>query len=279
MKKILGILFLVMSFASAKSATQVPDICIIKKDSTTSDTLAMFSYPLEDYFEKIGTRDLAGFKTCESPACTRGYQAVWFVENDSLFLINIQGCNEHMSWCDEAAIPNLKKIFDEALNNNKVFASWAYGSFRCFEGNEIPYLKSQMFVADRLLKIKQGKVTRIKRYVNVKKKSKSFAVEDNTPEFLLGIIQSNINWNVLPKRGTRQFVVDIQVVVKKNRRTQLTVKTNASKRSVQLIEQELKRCLKSLRWYQYTQLGRKITVSFNIKAEFDIDNKLITIIK
>lgn len=279
MKRVLGILFLVFYFASIHSATQVPDICIIRKDTARLDTLVMFSYPLEDYFEKIGTRNLAGFKTCESPACSRGYQAVWLVENDSLFLINIQGCNEHMSWCDEAAIPNLKKIFGEASKQNKVFASWAYGSYRCFEGDVIPHLKNQMFVADRVLNIKQGELKKEKRYVNVIKKSKSFAVEENTPEFVLSIIQTNINWNALPKRGPKQFVVDIQLIIQKNRKTQIQVKTNASKRNLILIETELLRCLKKFKWYKYKQLGKNVSVSFNIKAEFDIDNKLITIIK
>ncbi|MBN1462470.1 MAG: hypothetical protein JW922_02185, partial [Paludibacteraceae bacterium] len=97
MKKVIGILCFLLIAGKAFTASQVPDICIIKKDSV-QDTLSIFVFPLEDYFELKGEKNLGGFKNCNSPSCSRGYQAVWLIENDSLFLINIQGCNEGMSW-------------------------------------------------------------------------------------------------------------------------------------------------------------------------------------
>lgn len=278
MKKIFGIYLFLFIVASAFAATQVPDICIIKKDSTQSDTLVMFSYPLEEYFEKVGTRDLAGFKTCESTACSRGYQAVWLVENDSLFLVNIQGCNEHMSWCDEAAIPNLKKVFGDESINNKVFAKWSFGKYRCFEGDEIPYLKKQMFNSERIIVVKSGRVKKINRYVNVKTRDKSFGVERNTPEFILNTIQTNINWKALPKRE-QKWIADIEITIKKNGKTLIKVKTNASKNSIAQTEIELTRCLKNFKWFQYKQLGKKIDVAFSVKAQFEADKQIITIIK
>lgn len=129
-------------------ATQVPDICLIKKDSVHYDTLVFFVFPLEDYFDEVGSRDLAGFKSCESNSCTRGYQAIWLVENDSLFLYKLQGCNEHMSWCDESSIPDLKEIFGDECINDRVFARWAKGKYRAFDGKIIPCIKKQMFYTE-----------------------------------------------------------------------------------------------------------------------------------
>lgn len=278
MHKILGTIILFFIFASTFAATQVPDLCIIKKDTTESDTLVMFSYPLEEYFEKTGSRDLGGFKTCESPACSRGYQAVWLVENDSLFLINIQGCNEHMSWCDEASIPNLKKVFGEDSKSDRVYAKWVYGKYRCFEGDEIPYLKKQLFNAERLLNVKYGKVKRISKYQNVKTRDKSFGVETNTPEFLISVLQTNINWKALPKRDNK-WIADIEFTIKKNGKTTLKIKTNASKNAVTLIEEELLRCMKNYKWFQYREQGKRIEVSFNVKAQFEVDKQVITLIK
>jgi hypothetical protein len=261
------------------SATQVPDICIIKNDSTHIDTLITFSYPLEDYFEKIGTRDLPGFKSCESNACTRGYQAVWLVENDSLFLLNIQGCNEYMSWCDEASLPNLHLMFGRQSKNNRVYADWVNGKYIFFEGDEIPYLKKQLFNAERILSFKNGKLKRTKRYLNVKPRKKSFGVEENTPEFLLSFIQQNINWKAIPKKDPSKWITDIEVLIKKNGYTQLSIKTTGSKSFKAAVEKELSRCLKNFRWFQYRQSGSRIEVSFVVKAQFDNEKQIITIIK
>jgi hypothetical protein len=166
MKRVIGMLFLLLIVGKAFAASQVPDICIIKT-AKTQDTLSAFVFPLEDYFELKGDRNLGGFKYCESNSCTRGYQAVWLVENDSLFLINIQGCNEQMSWCDESSIPNLKTLFGDSCINNRVYASWVSGNYRFFEGDEIPIIDKQIFNAERQVTFNQGKVKKNKRVVNV----------------------------------------------------------------------------------------------------------------
>ncbi|MDR3706555.1 MAG: hypothetical protein P4L28_11700 [Paludibacteraceae bacterium] len=278
MKQIIGILLLFFMVEGAFAASQVPDICMIRKD-TVQDTLAFFVYPLEDYFEQQGERNLGGFKSCESNACQRGYQAVWKVEHDSLFLVNIQGCNEHMSWCDETTLPNLRRIFGDQCVGNKVFAKWVFGKYRAFEGNEVPYLKKQLFNAERELKIIGGKVKWIHRYVNVMPRNKSFAVEPNTPDFMVYFIKSNLNWKAIPKRDPNKWIADMDIYIKKNGKAYVKIKTTGTTSFVTATEKEFNRVLQKTKWFKYREKGKRIEVCFNVRAEFDADKQIISVIK
>lgn len=279
MKHFVGILLFLFVAEGLFAASQVPDICMIRKDTAAEDTLALFTYPLEDYFEQEGERNLGGFKSCESNACQRGYQAVWRVQNDSLFLINIQGCNEHMSWCDESALPSLRKVFGYKCVNNKVYATWATGKYIAFEGAEVPYLKKQLFNAERELKIDAGKVERIRRYINVKPRKKAFAVEQNTPDFIAYFIKTNINWKAIPRREPNKWIADMDFYIKKNGRSYVKLKTTGTQTFVVATEKEFNRIVKKMKWFKYRERGRRIEVCFNVRAEFDSEKELITVIK
>ncbi len=280
MKRFVSIYILSLFFSGITyGATQVPDICIVKKDSIHIDTLVFFVYPLEDYFDEVGSRDLAGFKSCESNSCLRGYQAVWLVENDSLFLYNIQGCNEYMSWCDESSIPNLKDIFGDDCKNDRVFARWTNGKYRAFDGDVIPCVKKQMFYTEKLIKVKDGEVRKIKRYVNVKPRRKAVPISVATPEMITLFLEEKINWKAMPKRGVDEWVGEIYFTVKKNGRASIKLKTNASDRTIYQTETELFRSLKEIRWYRYYQLGKKVELQFSVKAKFDMANQKVILIK
>ncbi|MDR1679099.1 MAG: hypothetical protein LBR81_04905 [Prevotellaceae bacterium] len=278
MKRIFAAILPLFASLYCFAATQVPDICLIRKDSV-QDTLLMFVFPLEDYFEQTGSREMGGFQSCESPACTRGYQAVWQVERDSFFLYNLQGCNAFMSWCDESSLPSLHEMFGSDCVNNRVFARWTTGNYRAFEGQAVPYLNRQIFTSERLIRIKNGKVRKIKHYLNVKPRRKSFAVEQNTPNFLLMHIRDELNWKALPKREPKQWIADLQFTILKNGKTTVKVRTTGSKSFVTALETELNRVMKKIRWFQYRQLGKNIVVSFRISAEFDSEKQTVDLMK
>lgn len=278
MKKVIGMLLFLLIVGKAFAASQVPDICIIKNKNTL-DTLSVYVFPLEEYFEIIGDKNLGGFKYCESNSCTRGYQAVWLVENDSLFLINIRGCNEQMSWCDESSIPDLKTMFGDSCINNRVFASWVSGNYRFFEGDEIPIIDKQIFNAEQQVTFNHGKAKKIKRKINVSCNKKSIEINEKTPEFILNTIREDFYWTNMPVMLKQKWYAEMEITVLKNKKTKIKLITDTSEEFRLAAEQEYLRCLDKIRWCQYKQMGKKFEIIFVVRAYFERNNKIITIIK
>lgn len=83
MKKTLYLIFLIKCISSF-ATVQHPDILLIK-----NDTFGIAPFPLEQYFDNIGTHYIPKFKGCLSSALWRKYIAVWELKNDSLFLRRI----------------------------------------------------------------------------------------------------------------------------------------------------------------------------------------------
>ena len=279
MKKASGILIFLLTLGQAFGASQVPDIGIFKKDSI-QDSLSLFIFPLEDYLEKHADEDkLKGFNNCESPSCARGYQAVWLIENDSLFIHTIQGCNKQMSWCDESTIPDLKTIFGEDAPESRFFAHWVNGKYSFFEGEQIPLIDKFIFEDERLVKCKNGEVESIKHKKNVKKKQKTIGINNETPKFILYRIHNAFNWRGLPKLKKDKWYAELTITVKNNGKTAIQLLTDTPEDFRIAAEAEYLRCLKNLRWHKYKQQGKKVEVSFKVRAYFERHDQIITIIK
>jgi hypothetical protein len=87
------ILILFLPFKSMASP-QLPDYIIYK-----SDTIPVYQLILEEYFGHMEIPDQGSlfglkFRNNASLNCWRGYQAIYLIENDSLFLKNIINCHE-----------------------------------------------------------------------------------------------------------------------------------------------------------------------------------------
>jgi hypothetical protein len=82
----------------------MPDYLIFKKD-----TIATFNLILEEYFqkqEKVATEKLFGlsFRDHASFNCWRGYQAIYEIDRDSLFLVGVINCGERRSGTIDTAV-------------------------------------------------------------------------------------------------------------------------------------------------------------------------------
>ncbi len=67
---------------------QIPDLLIYE-----NDTLALYSNPLESYFNNGNPRPkYISASQCWSTACWRGYQAIWEVKDNKLYLNSITDC-------------------------------------------------------------------------------------------------------------------------------------------------------------------------------------------
>ncbi|QHT68057.1 hypothetical protein GXP67_16125 [Rhodocytophaga rosea] len=84
------LLLLLFSFLpfSSKGTAQRPDLLIYQ-----GDTLALYANPLEAYYTEQNPRPRNfGINSCWSTACWRGYQALWEIREDHLYLLAIMDC-------------------------------------------------------------------------------------------------------------------------------------------------------------------------------------------
>jgi len=115
------------------ASPQMPDYIIFK-----GDTIATYNLILEQYLQRHDTvkseqlfglsfrNDLNGNVSLN---CWRGYQAIYKIDNDSLFLVNIINCGERRNGTIDkvASFKKMKEIFGDDLINDKVYINWFSG--------------------------------------------------------------------------------------------------------------------------------------------------------
>jgi len=144
-KKLIILFLLLVPIINLKASPQAPDYLIIG-----NDTLSLYQLILEDYLylveQPTDSNSLFGFSFRNdfgygiSTDCWRGYQAVYSLENDSLFLKYIIPCNS-IKKLDTSDINNsneqIQKVFHEKVKNNKVFIDWYSSEFTIPKGKPI----------------------------------------------------------------------------------------------------------------------------------------------
>lgn len=120
----------------------MPDYVIFK-----GDTLATYNLILEQYLQArdTGAREqlfALSFRESLSGSfslnCWRGYQAIYKIENDSLFLVDIINCGERNGIIDKAAsIEKMKVIFGDNVINDRVYSFWFSGALNFPLNNNI----------------------------------------------------------------------------------------------------------------------------------------------
>lgn len=124
-------LLLSLSFWSSGllGSPQTPDYIIIK-----GDTIPTYNLLLESYLQKLDTVEAQrlfglAFRDGASTNCWRGYQAIYLLQNDSLFLVDIINCgalrNKTMDKLE--SLKKMRTIFGAAVRQNRVFINWFSG--------------------------------------------------------------------------------------------------------------------------------------------------------
>ncbi len=131
MKSILTILFAMLITSGLYASPQSPDFIVIGKD-----TIGTYNLLLEKYLQKIdsnNTGQMFGltFRKSNSMNCWRGYQAIYTLQNDSLFLTDIIECGELLygSIDKVESREKIKAIFGDKFKNDRVFIYWYDGVF------------------------------------------------------------------------------------------------------------------------------------------------------
>lgn len=166
-------LFIIVPAVQAFASPQVPDFIIYR-----NDTIATYNLMLEQYLQSRDTAaspQLFGLSFRGgneiSFSCWRGYQAIYKIENDSLFLVDIIRCGERRNGkIDKAAsYQKMKAIFGDELINNRVFINWFLGDISFPINNKVIRWDGvfyTIFEKETVVNIVAGKVLKTEAVVN-----------------------------------------------------------------------------------------------------------------
>lgn len=152
----------------------MPDYIIYK-----NDTIATYNLLVEQYLQKhdqTNREQLFGltFRDGASFNCWRGYQAIYKIQNDSLFLSDIINCGSiRNKTLDRSASPQkMHAIFGDKLVGDKVFIDWFSGDLSFPLTNKLLRWDGvfyRIFEEETVLHIHNGKllnVENVKNYVD-----------------------------------------------------------------------------------------------------------------
>ena len=132
------ITILSLSIFSLKATMQEGDIVIFN-----NDTLRSLTYPLNSYPNFKAIKD--SIQNKYNWGCTAnwtGYQCVWKIEDDKLFLIEIKAP------CGGKERVDLKELFGKEFQNNRVYADWFTGTLVTGKGETLTHLLDKRFVTE-----------------------------------------------------------------------------------------------------------------------------------
>ncbi len=282
MKKRLIILFLVLvPIVNLKASPQIPDYLIIG-----NDTLPLYQLILEDYLHSLeqstDSNSLFGFSFrndfgygITSTNCWRGYQAVYSLENDSLFLKYIIPCNS-IRKLDVDDIHNsneqIQKIFHEKVKNNKVFIDWYSSEFTIPKGRPIWWdgIFTTIYDKEELYTIRKGILVdkhiinnyqKVKGGISRKKKEMSKAIFNEIKK---------LNW----KKLDNEFLCDDMYCLEIDSRGKV-INVEKSNRGTKLDEDDIhcqeiiKNQLKNLQFDIILYHGRPFNDKFCVEVFYD----------
>jgi hypothetical protein len=171
MSYFLPISILILSSFQLFASPQMPDYIIYK-----NDTIVTYNLILEDYLQSheiVETKNLFGlsFRSGSSSNCWRGYQAIYKIENDSLFLVGIINCGERRSGKIDnvASFEKMKAIFNDKVINSRVYVNWLSGDINFPLNNKVLRWDGVFYTIyekEAIISISSGKVFEIKDVKN-----------------------------------------------------------------------------------------------------------------
>jgi len=191
------LIFLALALKSFATG-QIPDLLIVG-----GDTLRLYANPLELYFTQGYPREFPGLMGCGSTACWRGYQAIWTIIDNKLYLLRIQSCHR-AEQCSDTRPANLQQMFGDRFKDGKVFANWVTDSLTAPFGNSLRYVHmgyASTYEYDKLISVKAGNIEFIKDFHNIFPDPKRLSRYDDSlmHKTIFNLVDKKIRWNNLKK--------------------------------------------------------------------------------
>ncbi len=252
---------------------QLPDYIIYE-----GDTIPIYNLILEQYFEntKIGeTESLIGLKFRDGASlnCWRGYQAIYQIKNDSLFLSNVISCGElsyNKPIDQNASIKRLRDIFKEKVVNDRVHLDWYSGNISLPNGKLLRWDRVfyKSFISEVLIRIKSGvskETLTIENYIDDPNRLDRY--DYYTPLFkIYKEIKRKLKWKNLPDDG-RFWWEDFVITIGKDGKINKVI--NLDEEAEPEYAKAIKDALSDLSWDIIKVSGEPIEENFRLSLEFD----------
>lgn len=256
--KLITIILLCLISGQLFGTAQIPDLLIYQ-----DDTLAIYSNPLEVYFDRKGARTIGEVDLEKVDQCTalwRGYVGTWKIENDSLFLINIE-----TDYCGDNPIEiDLGKEF----SRDKIFADWV--SFEVLNpyGKQIKYIHQgyeSIYEYERGFEFANGKLITINNYDNSKSRESVYSKE---PKILQKFLFENINWKLIESQNLtdKKRIIARFRIGEDEKPTAIEIVRGVN----QQIDKEAERIIKLIPdWDVYYRRGKIVEIQWTLPIFFD----------
>lgn len=237
---------------------QIPDFLIYQ-----GDTLAIYSNPLEGYFEKKGMRIICEIDFEKGNHCTalwRGYVGTWKIENDSLFLVNIE-----TDYCSENPI---KLDISKEFSTDRIFANWVSFEILNPYGKQIKYVHQgyeSIYEYERGFEFIKGKLIKINNYDNSKSRESDYSKD---PKILHKFLYENIDWKLIEAQNLsdEKGVIARFMIGKDEKPTKIQIVRGIN----QQIDSEAKRIIKEIPdWDVYYRRGKVEETQWTLPIFFD----------
>lgn len=259
-KNIISIIIFIVTPLGLLASPQIPDYIIYEKD-----TIATYNLILEQYLQQqdTGKADkLFGliFRNGASLNCWRGYQAVYKIENDSLFLTDIINCGELSNGKINKvqSVGKIKTIFADRLINDKVYIDWFDGKINFPLINKILRWDGvfyKIFEKEKVITISKGIVEKIEDVNNyVDDPNRINRRDKNKVSELLFKKLKKIKW-----KNSNDFDCSEKYLVK------IDEKGNISKVSMLYSDEEIKK------YYEQDEYNYCINKMFNALKDLKFD--------
>lgn len=278
-KKVIFIVVLFFNVTIICASPQMPDLLIYK-----GDTIPIYNLILEQYLNEIKTDEnesLFGltFREGASFNCWRGYQAIYQVENDSLFLVSIMSFGEisqNKKIDQEASLNRIKEIFNN-VQNGRVHLKWFSGKVSIPNGELLSWdgVFYKTFIDEIIISIENGLLTEskeVKNYIDDPKKLNRY--DYYTPLFTIyKQIKRKFIWRNLPDDG-RFWWEDFSITIGKDGSIKEVI--NLYDDSDPAYQQAIENAIKDLSWDIVKKSGEPIEQNYTLSLEFDFLLRRIT---
>lgn len=267
------------------SSPQIPDLIIYKGDTIPTYHLLVEEYLRENHIEDNGQLFGLSFREGSSLNCWRGYQAIYEIEDEQLFLIALTNCGEfefEKTYDRNLSQLKMKKIFGNKVNGERVLVDWHSGKISLPKGDLVRWdgVFYKIYDRETLVKLENGEIQEIVEIVNYEDDPQLLnrKYNDTISTIFFDEIKSH-NWKSKFDCSERYSItIDKNGLVDKiimiDYQTEEDIKDGWDKREYKYCIKNIKQALSKLRFDILKDKGQPIAEAVYLEIWFEEGNKI-----